>query len=491
MRFLQHDFFTARGGGEEVWTRYITRPWKDSKLLRKGKSLENGINSITSNDLGQAAGALAAFFRLRSLLNLLMKRHTKNDIVELSPPIYKESFVPMSHVEVNTYNSLVTAIQSNLLLTSMKEDAQQDSLLHRSQARYAREALANVRRVCVGFSRVVPTLTDKNRYETEFMMRLYGFSPNKEDRVKKFMHHAETECLTPCDCCGLELSILLIMPCCGGLVCTECMDEEESVQYEHDGSEKWMHKRVDDKKRKQRKSRKYFKKDCILCDGPFDVDNLQLLQPGFVFTWRDNIEVAKTKVLTNGEVPMKTEAVEDQGRNHDSRQAHDPQVSSGNNGIIIRPPAARRRTKKPDDGHECEYDRFSVDGRCIHCLEEHNACNLLRSTRCVICHRIARECPEDETKSSYLVNKCLSLLQGCQLAGRAHDRRDEGPRPIKIIIFSQFRKALNLVGDRLLGRFGTACVSEYWGRYRKWNIFFSCGLSSWPTKPFWHICLSQ
>lgn len=41
-----------------------------------------------------------------------------------------------------------------------------------------------------------------------------------------------------------------------------------------------------------------------------------------------------------------------------------------------------------------------------------------------------------------------------------------GRRPVKIIVFSQFRKALNMVGDRLLRRFGQACVSEYWGRYR-------------------------
>jgi hypothetical protein len=33
-------------------------------------------------------------------------------------------------------------------------------------------------------------------------------------------------------------------------------------------------------------------------------------------------------------------------------------------------------------------------------------------------------------------------------------------------VYSQFRKALNVVGDRLLKRFGTKCVAEYWGKFR-------------------------
>eukprot|EP00977_Amphora_coffeiformis_P027985 scaffold34676_cov176-Amphora_coffeaeformis.AAC.14 len=399
-----------------------------------------------------------------------MKRHTKADIVELASPIYKQSFVPMSQAEVITYNSLVTAIQSNLLLTSLKKDAQQDSLLHRSQARFAREALANVRRVCVGFSRVIPTLTEKHRQETEFLLDLYGVNPEKAERIKTFMHSAQVERLTPCDCCGLELSILLLLPCCGGMVCTECIDGQESLEYKNDGSEKWMHKHIDDKKRKQRRSRKYYKKDCLLCeDGFFDVDNLQLLQPGFVFTWKDNIQVAKT---TNGEVPMRIEVARRSGETNGNSNGH-PDVDSGmaqdvndERDIIARPLAVRRRTKKPGDGHECEYDPHAVDGKCTLCLLEHDSCNLLESKRCHVCYRTARDCPEEETKSSYIVKKCLSLVQGNKPSRQSLEELDEGARPIKIIIFSQFRKALNLVGDRLLGRFGSACVSEYWGRYR-------------------------
>jgi len=41
---------------------------------------------------------------------------------------------------------------------------------------------------------------------------------------------------------------------------------------------------------------------------------------------------------------------------------------------------------------------------------------------------------------------------------------------MKVIVFSQFRQALNVVGDRVLKCFGAACVAEYWGRYRSQEL---------------------
>jgi hypothetical protein len=39
-------------------------------------------------------------------------------------------------------------------------------------------------------------------------------------------------------------------------------------------------------------------------------------------------------------------------------------------------------------------------------------------------------------------------------------------RPPKILVFSQFRPVLNLVGDVLLRRYGVEAVAEYWGKHR-------------------------
>lgn len=268
--YLQHEFFTARRDGEIVWRRYIAQPWKAGKSLEREKE---SANSPTSTDLGVLTGGLAAFFRLRALLKLLMKRHSKEDIVELAPPSYSQSRVQMSEAEATTYNAIVTAVQSNLLLTSMKEDAQQDSLLHRSQMRFAREGLDNVRYVCLGFSRMLPVLSEKNWTETVHLMQAYDICDQGQVSIKDFLHRSGKGELTACHCCGLELSILLVLPCCGGLVCTECMDGQKTKQYVNDGSEKWMHKPGCKKKRS---NRKYYKKECLLCEDFFDVDNLQV-----------------------------------------------------------------------------------------------------------------------------------------------------------------------------------------------------------------------
>jgi SNF2-related domain len=138
LKFLQHDFFESRSGGTNWWRRNIVKSWKERNAV--------------------------SFFRLRSLLAFLMKRHSKTNIFELAP-IFKSTFVPMSCSEVTTYNTLVAGIQSNIVVTSMKgtTSGEQDSLLHRSQAKNARLALANVRRVCVGWAHVIPKL-DLNFY---------------------------------------------------------------------------------------------------------------------------------------------------------------------------------------------------------------------------------------------------------------------------------------------------------------------------------------
>jgi len=77
MRFLQHDFFTSRLDGDVFWKRSVARSWSE--------------------------GHVVAFFRLRSLLGHLMKRHTKLDIAELPLPTYSKSIIPMSYLEATTY----------------------------------------------------------------------------------------------------------------------------------------------------------------------------------------------------------------------------------------------------------------------------------------------------------------------------------------------------------------------------------------------------
>jgi SNF2 family DNA or RNA helicase len=402
MQYLNHDFFSRRNGGDVVWKQLVVRGWN--------------------------RGYVASFYRVVSLCSLLMIRHTKSDIEELSPPIYAMNILPMSQEEVYTYNTLVCAVQSNLLITSMngKTSGKQDSLLHKSQTRHAREAISNLRLVCVGGTKVHPTLTEKNW--NEFLTMFDGQNDDEEKRqvVRNFVERATAGFLSPCDCCQMMLSSLLVYPC-GHLVCTECIENTAT--------------------------------SCMMCNKEFDVDEFQKLQPGFEFQWMHNIE----------EEGRKHTASSDQGgdidENYDGQNAGIP---------FLRERQGRSRMHKRGDGHTCVYGQDNRNGACRLCFRQHEECYLIEEEhQCKVCHRSWEECPMRETKPYYVVNKLLKLYNEQQEAQKSVQFKDpvefgaDNRRPLKVIIFSQFRKTLNQTGDRLLRRFGNGCIAEYWGIYRK------------------------
>ena len=331
----------------------------------------------------------------------------------------------MSEPEVLTYNTLVTAIQSNLLLTSIKQDAKQDSLLHVNNRRLATEALTNIRIVCAGYMRVLPQLSDKLWKETIDLAQEFKLSEAAISRIRNFMYSAENGMLSNCASCGIGLSVLLVTSCCGDLVCTDCVSTEVY----------------------NINSREHI--TCILCSQPCSVDDFQRFQPGFRFDWLENQKV-------DGQKSVRQQVIRDTNieRQHDSILAA--------NVPIIRPPQDRTRTHKPGDGHECVYDMITFDGRCTKCLAEHEGCNLLSTGRCPICHKASVECSEDESKSTYLIKKLQSLALEYQNNSKG--------RPLKVIVFSQHKKPLNLVGSRLLNKFGSGCIAEHWGVYRRQEL---------------------
>jgi SNF2 family DNA or RNA helicase len=395
--FLRHDFFTGKSGGDKFWNYHISKGWKD--------------------------GRLSSFFRLRSLASFLMKRQTKLDMTQLAPPIYRRQAIQMSFTEVTTYNTLVAAVQSNIFLTThkgSKTSGERDSLLNPKNARYAREALANIRGACVGYARVVPVLKHRFYLETITMAKTEIKLPAETvDNIKKYLHYAENEGLTECACCHLELTTLLLLPCCGSLLCSECVEKDSTI--------------------------------CPVCGNTFDVDVMQRLQPGFDNQWRDNIEAAQRDIgikleYDNGTLPAIA-----------GRALVNPDA-------IVRPPIMRQRSKRPGDGHACCYDSYAPDGKCTLCLKEHNSCLLINGkSRCSVCGRCAIDTDEAESKCHYLVNKILHLYL-------EREKATTSKPPIKIIVYSQFRKALNLVGDRMLRRYGNVCVAEYWGCHRRTEL---------------------
>jgi hypothetical protein len=303
-----------------------------------------------------------------------------------------------------------------------KTSGEMDSLLHKSQSKHAREALANVRRVCVGWSRVVPTLELRFFLETLSLLQNSGIDEGTVERVRQYLIRAQEEQLTPCGCCGLQLSTPLLLSCCGGHLCPECMDCTSTT--------------------------------CLLCSKSFDVDEFQRLQPGFVLTWKSNVGAALKAPVSASRSPTATPSTSHSGVVHDV--GREPE-------IMHRPDEIRRRTRRHGDGHKCEYDATAGDGICKLCHEPHDSCFLINAqSRCPVCHAVAQECPEDESKASFLVSKLSELVR----EDRTRETRTFDQRPLKVIVYSQFRQALNVVGDRLLKRFGSKCVAEYWGRFR-------------------------
>ena len=125
------DFFNRRLGRERVWDGLISKGWK--------------------------AGDLSSFFRLKHVISYLMVRHTKNDLVEIPCPIHSTSLIELSQQESTTYNTIVSAIRTNIITTSMegKTSGWQDSLLNSRQSKFASEALTNLRVACCGGTQIV------------------------------------------------------------------------------------------------------------------------------------------------------------------------------------------------------------------------------------------------------------------------------------------------------------------------------------------------
>lgn len=419
MHYLKHNFFTHQFQGDAIWSTLVTRGWN--------------------------RGYLSSFFRLRSLLSLLMVRHTKRDIEELSPPQYKVTTLPMSLEEISTYNTLVSAAQSNLLITSMtgRTSGRQDSLLHKTQTKFAREAITNLRLVCAGGTQVRPTLSPKNWIDFCRDFDACNYDPSAKKEMRLFISRATTGQLSSCACCKMMLYTLLVFPC-GHLVCTECVDNKTT--------------------------------SCVICDKGFDVDHFQELQPGFEFNWLHNIEEEmKLKSLNGNGIADGHESDEDGEHDGNIGNNAGPFVQPNGAGMLAPDDPLRMRTNKFGDGHICEYSPKRSDGKCRLCWKEHEDCYLVEeSRRCRVCYRQVEDCPKSETKSRYITQKLFEMYSQQKEARRASikikatlEYRTVERRPLKVIVFSQFRSVLNMTGDRLLRRFGAGCVAEYWGMYRR------------------------
>jgi hypothetical protein len=219
---------------------------------------------------------------------------------------------------------------------------------------------------------------------------------------------------------------------------------------------------------------------CSTCNSLFLFLTLFLKLNSHIFSvlpvcseWLHNIEEEKKRRIGNGGNDFFARPI-----NHDEDNDH-PRFPPMLGGMINR---GQLRANKPGDGHICVYSRSNANYACKLCFKPHENCCLIGDNHCCnVCYRPGENCPPSETKPHYVISRLLKLYTEQQEAKKSSiefdvpvEFRADQKRPLKVIVFSQFRKILNLTGDRLLRQFGNGCVAEYWGMYRKKELERFC-----------------
>ena len=173
------------------------------------------------------AEAKASIKAMVAYLSPLMVRQLKAKI-RVPLPIRQTVHLECSASERLAYNSLVSYIHANLVLTSLKgaeHGAGSDvSLLHHSNLKSARAAIENIRLTCNGGGKQVASLSHEYFEEARLWLQERYRAPQRAvERATRFMQCAQDGTPLPCDSCELPLLMLLIMPMCGHLVCPECV----------------------------------------------------------------------------------------------------------------------------------------------------------------------------------------------------------------------------------------------------------------------------
>jgi SNF2 family DNA or RNA helicase len=242
--------------------------------------------------------------------------------------------------------------------------------------------------------------------------------------VNNFIHRVQRGELSGCHKCGIQLQTLFVIPC-GHLVCTECINNTTTL--------------------------------CPVCQAPFDVDDFQRLQPGLDNQFCLNLQEEKKE--RESRFALKRAFAES------SRSGRPSGAADSLLGV-----AAVSSARSHKKGESCVYSSLIHDGKCTVCREEHYECDFMNTNKqCSLCFKYAEECPVYNQKALYVIEKLLRLRENhrtnCSpMAVRlfATSGADQSRhRPLKAIVFSQFRAIYEYFGDKLIRRFGGACVADY------------------------------
>eukprot|EP00210_Caulerpa_lentillifera_P002008 g1925.t1 len=169
--------------------------------------------------------------RLQKLLDLLMIRSFKtkmNNLVKISKKIVKLDFEP-NHAA--SYNELVEVVQRNLLLADFGEEGHVESLLNRSNTKWASEMVTNVNLSCcvagncnldVNYHQLFDTLQKlarRNSYSTEFLDGIPWWTPSHHP-LRQVEHSLRYGGI--CSLCSERVRLPLVTPCVH-LLCESCV----------------------------------------------------------------------------------------------------------------------------------------------------------------------------------------------------------------------------------------------------------------------------
>lgn len=407
-------------------------------------------------DGANAASSRSSEVALTEYCKAGLVRHTAADL-HVPTPIRIVTRLDMSDAEANSLNSFVAFILSNVLLTSMEVDDERSmrdgfavSLLNAKNRRQAMDAIRNILLCCAGGGEMVPHAPPGVIDELAFLLREVHRAPAaKVNRVLEFVTLAAQggNRTFPCDYCAIELSYLLVTPCCH-LLCPECV--------------------------------RPWHKGCVACKAHF--------QDVTYFVSDDKCEHTVEVVPIGGEsedATIPTSGLAGAGYEVRCRHWH---------GWATRNDERARRCEKRHEGWKTKrmsgIDAFvwlqpGLELRWREAMLETQADDLALS----LWRRQATRGGEGRRRSPSFLNadaaslsvikkddsldqhsKANHIVQRLEAALEARNAprvaSSDDSRPVRCIVFAEERRVLDWIGHYLIVRFGEDSVMQFWGRFR-------------------------
>ena len=368
-----------------------------------------------------AKGAPVASERLIAVLRTIMMRHVKADVPDLPAPRRRISLLDLSPKEKTAYNTRAAFTMANILLTKKPHDDKinPESLLHPMQSGPAMENMKMLQLMCNGAGQQALSLRERNRKDTRVLFltpellkkdaensraSLGRVTDEEWARVQRFISHTTAGRGTVCCNCGMRLSLNLITPC-AHVVCCECVCLEVLPPAGE------VRNRV----------------RCLhpCCGREYAFEALQLLQPGFDIDWAETL-LEQAQLLEH--------------RRLERQLAAPAAASAAPAAAPMAAPAAALPALAPAPAGA------DGPGAALFSLADAGFSN---------------------AKAEHLVKRLRELREERRRAVRFDSpTRLSPPAPVKAIVFSSFRKTLDIFGTEIIREFGSDSVAEFWGAYR-------------------------